>query len=216
MPRPYTSEERLARAYLDIMDLMETAPDSKTCAGCKEDKLTTEFYPSTVNRNKDGLDYYCKLCRNSNSINSQLTKTKKCSVDGCTKNNYSKKMCRVHYERYRRNGSIHRKNEISVLKPYRLKEITHRYHIDLDWYKANVMGPCQICKEKPYQAPLHIEHDHACCGGAGSCGKCVRGLVCASCNTHIRHWDKGTIRKDNVYYDDIKQYIESYEQRRAA
>jgi hypothetical protein len=37
---------------------------------------------------------------------------------------------------------------------------------------------CQIC----FVAPVHVvDHDHSCCGLA-SCGKCVRGLLCRSCN----------------------------------
>lgn len=214
MGRPFTPEERLERAYMDIQEFIRTAPDSKTCTGCLKEKTVTFFYGSQ--QTKDGYDYYCKECRNTNSIKSHISKEKKCSVDDCTKPNYAKEMCRVHYERIRRNGTINRKTNISVLEPYRLHEVYHRYHIDIDWYKANVLGPCQVCNKKPYQAPLHVEHDHSCCGGAGSCGKCVRGLVCASCNTHIRHWDKGTIRKDNIYYDAVKQYIDNYEQRRAA
>jgi hypothetical protein len=30
-----------------------------------------------------------------------------------------------------------------------------------------------------------VDHDHACCPGAKSCGKCVRSLLCASCNKGI-------------------------------
>lgn len=29
----------------------------------------------------------------------------------------------------------------------------------------------------------YVDHDHACCAGSRSCGKCVRGIVCVSCNT---------------------------------
>lgn len=34
---------------------------------------------------------------------------------------------------------------------------------------------------------MHVDHDHACCPGRRSCGGCVRGLLCASCNTTLGH-----------------------------
>jgi hypothetical protein len=32
---------------------------------------------------------------------------------------------------------------------------------------------------------LSVDHDHKCCPGERSCGKCIRGLLCATCNTTL-------------------------------
>jgi hypothetical protein len=28
-----------------------------------------------------------------------------------------------------------------------------------------------------------VDHDHACCPGPYTCGRCVRGVLCGRCNT---------------------------------
>jgi hypothetical protein len=46
---------------------------------------------------------------------------------------------------------------------------------------------CYLCGD-PLPANLakcHIDHDHSCCGPGVSCGICVRGIACASCNRLI-------------------------------
>ncbi|MCT2591142.1 endonuclease VII domain-containing protein [Streptomyces sp. N2-109] len=67
-----------------------------------------------------------------------------------------------------------------------------KYRLSLEAYRAMLAeqgGACAICK---VGAPtdirtnrFHVDHDHACCPGKKSCGKCIRGLLCHACNTAL-------------------------------
>lgn len=65
-----------------------------------------------------------------------------------------------------------------------------RYGITRERYDASIEaqgGLCAICRRPPEAANdrvkrLVVDHDHGCCPGDTSCGKCVRGLLCVWCN----------------------------------
>ncbi len=42
--------------------------------------------------------------------------------------------------------------------------------------------PCDFCGHPFNGEPPHQDHDHSCCSGDKSCGKCLRGLVHRQCN----------------------------------
>ncbi|MFE9657685.1 endonuclease domain-containing protein [Micromonospora sp. NPDC006431] len=51
-------------------------------------------------------------------------------------------------------------------------------------------GGCGICGGPAWRypvglVPLPVDHDHLCCPGRESCGRCVRGLLCAGCNGNL-------------------------------
>ena len=49
-------------------------------------------------------------------------------------------------------------------------------------------GRCAICQRgKGITKRLAVDHDHKCCAGSVSCGRCVRGLVCGRCNSFLAH-----------------------------
>lgn len=53
------------------------------------------------------------------------------------------------------------------------------------------------------KATLNIDHNHECCPGNRSCGKCIRGPLCSACNMAI-----GLLRDDpNIIYSAL-DYIQ--------
>ena len=48
-------------------------------------------------------------------------------------------------------------------------------------------GLCAICDEE-LNGKYAVDHDHACCPGERTCGECLRGLLCRSCNQGLGHF----------------------------
>jgi len=87
---------------------------------------------------------------------------------------------------------------------YRGYELKKRHRITLDTYSKKLEeqgGVCAICSEKnSNNRNLTVDHSHLCCPGETSCGKCLRGLLCHSCNSGI-----GGLRDDiNILYKAIE------------
>lgn len=49
-------------------------------------------------------------------------------------------------------------------------------------------GKCRICREVVDIRKFQVDHDHECCSGSWSCGKCVRCLLCVNCNRGLGHF----------------------------
>lgn len=66
------------------------------------------------------------------------------------------------------------------------------YGITPDQYaaiKEVQQGKCAICQRATGASKaLAIDHDHRCCPGGGSCGKCIRGLLCSICNRMLGYF----------------------------
>ena len=85
-----------------------------------------------------------------------------------------------------------RKNDVKKSpEKHRDSSLRATYGISLEEYK-NILekqkGVCASCGHPETRmsfgkiSRLAIDHDHSCCPGQKSCGKCVKGLLCCRCN----------------------------------
>lgn len=65
-------------------------------------------------------------------------------------------------------------------------------------------GGCAICgrtENSTRDRGFAVDHNHACCPGGGSCGECVRGILCDACNVMIaRAGDKPDVLRKAADY----------------
>jgi Recombination endonuclease VII len=49
---------------------------------------------------------------------------------------------------------------------------------------------CALCPREQAGKRMHIDHDHKCCRAGSSCGKCIRGILCGSCNLKLGRFER--------------------------
>lgn len=90
-------------------------------------------------------------------INGKVNRSAQCTIQGCVELRNNLTLCRKHYF------------------------MSYIYSLESDRLHKMLIDPkCEICGSK--ELKLHVDHDHKCCPGVKSCGKCVRGLLCPGCN----------------------------------
>jgi Recombination endonuclease VII len=82
------------------------------------------------------------------------------------------------------------------------KRFRSQFHISIEDYDRMYEeqgGLCGICgkpgrgsewaAEEGALRRLAVDHDRRCCPGSKSCGRCVRGLLCGSCNPKLGFYE---------------------------
>jgi hypothetical protein len=109
----------------------------------------------------------------------------------------------------------HRLRHSETGKPVRHKHsLKYRHGLSWEAYEellATQGGKCALCgKSEPGgSGRWHVDHDHICCAGKRSCGKCIRGLLCAKCNGAL-----GLLGDTAASVRNALVYLEQYELRR--
>jgi hypothetical protein len=69
---------------------------------------------------------------------------------------------------------------------------------------------CYICKKdaSEFNRRLSVDHNRNCCPGQQSCGKCVRALLCGSCNMAI-----GAFKDSEEMLYKAIEYLQHYTNR---
>lgn len=137
----------------------------KYCYRCKADKPYSDF--AVNNKTNDKLQDSCRKCTSEFRAAKRLENPEQSRI-------YDRDRLRVYVL-----------NNPEKVHQYKVK---YFYKLPANWYKEKLQeqnGGCAVCRSKD---PGHknkyfsIDHDHACCLGKRSCGKCVRGLLCYYCN----------------------------------
>lgn len=86
--------------------------------------------------------------------------------------------------------------------------IEKRFNKTLEWFASQLskQNGCAICHTHTPGGRYnqwHIDHDHQCCPGLSSCGKCVRGILCAACNFML-----GAINDNKATLRSALEYLE--------
>jgi hypothetical protein len=177
----------------------------KTCSKCKQEKDLDQYHNNK--RQVGGKDYYCKPCRAAQQYYTRNHNKVRCSWNDCERPNLSDGLCQLHYKRRAKGKPMDDRKD----GPQKYIKIKQYYKLTKEQYDEMAKNGCYICASKEF---LHVDHDHACCLGKKTCGKCIRGIVCASCNQNLGQLEKGTIALVNELKPKMYQYLIDFETRK--
>jgi hypothetical protein len=86
------------------------------------------------------------------------------------------------------------------------------YNISLEIYETILVSQgdrCKICfiKQSETEKIFQIDHDHECCPGLITCGKCIRGILCFTCNNML-----GSAQDNPTLLINAARYLSEYKE----
>lgn len=105
----------------------------------------------------------------------------------------------------------YRKYRESHPEQVRKDNLRQKYTITIGLYEAMAERQgyaCMICGKAGGNRPLQVDHDHQCCSGEKSCGKCLRGLLDPVCN----NWRVGAVERGYALpLPEVAAYLEFWQ-----
>ncbi len=155
-------------------------------------KCSTE----SCDNDRSGSSLLCEPCRHIERRGKQPT----CSKDMCSKVAYRMGLCAEHYKEDKTKRGVVRttiekgncpwplcKRQIQVSGSCDSHNNSRKKYsvdlVDVSTMFESQSGRCLLCECLfSFSFMYVIDHDHSCCPGDKSCGKCVRGLLHKGCN----------------------------------
>jgi hypothetical protein len=161
----------------------------------------------TPRRSRQPTSSSSKSRRGKSSEPSKPSTQKPCKDCGSTtrKSTYPGPRCYTCHHK-KRKGTSDQRRLTYVAKQYNLTP--EQYEALRSQLRRNDRGQyiCPLCDRNQARC---VDHDHKCCPGKISCGKCVRGLICSPCNKFLGH-----LRDDPEALLRFGRYLSDYNQRR--
>lgn len=97
--------------------------------------------------------------------------------------------------------------------------LKYLYGISLEIYEEILSSQdyrCAVCSVT-LGVKAAVDHDHTCCPGEKSCGKCIRGILCISCNVGLGMFKDNYnillgavryLRQNSLEIDIVEEYLE--------
>ena len=101
----------------------------------------------------------------------------------------------------------HKENNLKSANRYKMKKYYGMTEEQFNKKLEEQGNKCAICSIHKHELNrrMNVDHDHSCCPGKETCGKCVRGLICGSCNMAL-----GAFRDNKVLLENAIKYLDSF------
>lgn len=173
----------------------------KTCTRCKRTKPLDGF--SLYARAKDGRCPACKECTNKRQKQEREANPAAFKQKRAAYYVRRREVVRAGSEAWR---AANRERHTFLQRRSHLKRL---YGLTPELFDAILEaqgGGCALCGSNNNGKRLHVDHDHACCPGRRSCGRCVRGLLCGPCNRLLGWWEHRRVEIDVYLSEGVRAW----------